>query len=710
MRHYPVKLNQSAKVVHMIDSSDLDIDSNDNIKPVSQAQLVRKAQDLLEVRKRLHVYQNREQILWQLRQNQVTILVGETGSGKSTQIPQLLLEEWKKINKKGGIAVTQPRRVAAINLASRVAQEHGCILGAEVGYSVRFDMRAQPSKTRLKYVTDGMLLREIMLDGNLKQYGCIIIDEAHERTILTDLILGVLKQLLQTTRPDLRIVVMSATLQAERFSKFFNDAPILFVEGRNFPVDVFYLAQTCDDIVDGMVRCCVQLNSTEAQGDILCFLPGQEEIDKVVGVLNKISDYLDKNAPRIIALPLYAALPPAEQARVFHSVKGFKRKIILSTNIAETSVTITGVKYVVDSGLRKCKIWRQQLGLATLLTVPISKASASQRAGRAGRESPGKCFRMFREQDYEQLPDHNEAEIAYCDVTAPLLMLKQLGISDIINWTWLEHPGHDSILHALQELYLLSAIDDDGKITEDGRTMALLPLPPQLSKVIIEANKNDCLAVVLDIVACLSVENLLLNPSPELRDEVNVRRLAHCSFGAHYGDLVMLKELYDQYKSFTATHERLKWCQQLCVSNRGFRNVLKIRAQLQDYVSSLHWDVLSTSSFTNCDHKLIQTVIKSFLVAFVRNTAIAIPDRTYKTTLHGESIFIHPSSLLFITGTRISSDSKNTPEFSSLLSRPPAILYNEYVFTTKGYARCVSRLELEWLQNSKPSMNIKSEA
>ena len=299
---------------------------------------------------------------------------------------RFILEQLYGTKKHGSIAVTQPRRVAAINLATRVAQEHGCKLGDQVGYSVRFD-NMTTARTRLKYLTDGMLLRELMMNRELKEYSVVVIDEAHERTVLTDLILGFLKSLIQGPRPDLKIIVMSATLQAEKFSEFFNNAPILFVEGRKFDVKQYYLKAPTDDIVDAVIRCCVQINQCEQLGDILCFLPGQEEIDKAVTIMEKIAKYVadETPVPLIVPYPLYAALPPIQQALVFAPIKGFKRKVVFSTNIAETSVTISGVKFVVDSGLRKVKVWRHQLGLATLLTVPISQASAMQRSGRAGR-------------------------------------------------------------------------------------------------------------------------------------------------------------------------------------------------------------------------------------------------------------------------------------------------------------------------------------
>ncbi|AJS51033.1 BAK_1a_G0032240.mRNA.1.CDS.1 [Saccharomyces cerevisiae] len=686
------RIKRASKIVKFNDSGEGDhiSDQRSNKENVlTYKSLKSRASDLLKMRETLPVYQHKREIMSYIESNPVTVLIGETGSGKSTQIPQFVLEKLYDTKKHGSIAVTQPRRVAAINLATRVAQEHGCKLGEQVGYSVRFD-NTTTTRTRLKYLTDGMLLRELMMNSDLREYSVIVIDEAHERTVLTDLILGFLKSLIQGPRPDLRIIVMSATLQAEKFSEFFNNAPILFVEGRKFDVKQYYLKAPTDDIVDAVIRCCIQINQGEELGDILCFLPGQEEIDKAVTIMEKIAKYVSDEAPvpLIVPYPLYAALPPVQQSLVFAPIKGFKRKVVFSTNIAETSVTISGVKFVVDSGLRKVKVWRHQLGLATLLTVPISQASAMQRSGRAGRESEGKSFRLYCESDYVKLPKQSEPEIARSDVTSPVLMLKRYGVDDLLNWTWFENPGKEAIVMGLQELYELGALDTRGKITKRGQQMALLPLQPHLSSVLIKASEVGCLSQVIDIVSCLSVENLLLNPSPEERDEVNERRLSLCNAGKRYGDLIMLKELFDIYfyelgKSQDASSERNDWCKGLCISIRGFKNVIRVRDQLRVYCKRLFSSISEEdeeSKKIGEDGELISKILKCFLTGFIKNTAIGMPDRSYRTVSTGEPISIHPSSMLFMNKSC------------------PGIMYTEYVFTTKGYARNVSRIELSWLQ------------
>lgn len=643
----------------------------------------------------LPVYAHHKEILQHIHANRTTVLIGETGSGKSTQLPQFLLREYR-------VAVTQPRRVAAINLATRVAHEQRTPLGHTVGYSVRFDHRAG-RHTRCKYLTDGMLLRELLHDGLLSQYDIVVIDEAHERTVLTDLILGFLKELQHGPRPELRVVIMSATLSADTFSAFFDDCPVLHVRGRRFPVTQLYLRGDCDDVVDTAVRCCVQINAGEPLGDVLCFLPGQEEIDKAVAVVAQVAGELQRlGHPLMVALPLYASLPPDQQAKVFQPLrkplqqakrKGPLRKVVLCTNVAETSVTVPGVRYVVDSGLRKVKVWRHALNLSTLLTVPVSQASAQQRAGRAGREAPGKCFRLYMESDLALMPPLTEPEIARCDVTAPLLLLKRCGVEDVVRWSWFEHPGRESVVAGLGELYALGALDSAGHITPLGERMSQLPLAPQLSAVLLAAEELGCLGAALEIVAALSVENLLLNAPPEKRDEVNERRAALCHHAQHWGDLVMCKELLDCYAD-VPRDERREWCSELYVNHRAIREVAKVRGQLRRFFGecasgadpedeggagsgaagpAAHTPQAKLSS------EQIPLLLQSFLKGFPRNVAVSHPDRSYRTATTGESVVPHPASTLFAR--------RNCP----------AILYTEYVYTSRGYARNVSRLELAWL-------------
>lgn len=687
--------------------------------------------ELFKTRKSLPMYQARKEVINRILNNDVTILLGETGSGKSTQLPQMLYEA--SLNGPNGskrkerIAITQPRRVAAISLATRVGQEMGSTLGEKVGYSVRFKNMTDPHKTHIKYLTDGMLLRELMISPDLHQYTTVILDEAHERTLLTDLSMGLLKKLQEKrkdTKSPLKIIVMSATLDAERFSKFFDGAEILLVEGKMYPVDRYYLTEPVDDIVDSMVQSICQVNLSEPTGDILSFLPGQDEIEKVVQRLNEIAKDLPKEAPLLVALPLYASLPSTAQQKAFEPLPKNRRKVICATNIAETSLTVPGVRYVVDSGLRKVKVFRPELGMDTLLTVPISKAAASQRMGRAGREAPGKCFRLFTEKTYsDDLPKQTEAEITRTDVSSAILLLKRAGVNDVLGFDWVESPGKRAIKSALLKLYGLKALDDSGKITELGRKMALLPVPPQLAAVLIQAQVLGglrLLSTVIDVAACLSVEGLVMNPHPEKREEINEKRRHLFSGSIEWGDLVMLKEAYDMYLEIQGFTEKKIWCKEVGINYKAMKNVLRVRQQIKGYMETIlelkngkkhkknkkkknkirghrereeenesdddsddeDDDELNTKSNGQFD---IKNLLKCFLFGYIGSTAIGLPDGRYRSTINGQMITIHPSSMLFG-------------------QKREAIMYMELVYTQKPYARAVSPIHIECLNEIAPHL------
>ena len=336
------------------------------------------------------------------------------------------------------IACTQPRRVAATSVAERVAQELDVNIGEEVGYTIRFEDKTS-EKTRLKYLTDGMLLREAMSDPMLQRYSLIVLDEAHERTLATDVLMGLLKDVLER-RPSLKLIVMSATLDAAKFQSYFQGAPLLSVPGRTFPVEVYYTARPEPDYLDAAVRTVLQIHMTEPKGDVLVFLTGQQEIEKCCERLEL------EGKGKILALPLYSALPPSRQRRVFTPAKEGVRKVVVSTNIAETSVTIDGVVYVVDPGFSKQKVYNPRTRVESLLVSPISRASAKQRAGRAGRTRPGKCFRLYTEQAFRNdLQEQTYPEILRAALPSTVLTLKKLGIDDLVHFDFLDPPAPETL-------------------------------------------------------------------------------------------------------------------------------------------------------------------------------------------------------------------------------------------------------------------------
>ena len=472
--------------------------------------------ELFRKRIQLPVWEYRQQFMEMLDRNQIMVLVGETGSGKTTQIPQWCVEYCRTHGKKIGVACTQPRRVAAMSVATRVADEMDVVLGQEVGYNIRFEDCCS-AKTILKYMTDGMLLREGMSDPLLENYTIILLDEAHERTLATDLLMGVLKQVV-TKRPDLKIVVMSATLDAGKFQNYFDGAPLLNVPGRTHPVEIFYTPEPEKDYLEAAIRTVIQIHlCEEGPGDILLFLTGQEEIEEACKRIRREIDSLGTEVGEVKCIPLYSTLPPAQQQRIFESAPPARkngaigRKVVVSTNIAETSLTIDGVVFVIDPGFAKQKVYNPRIRVESLLVSPISKASAQQRAGRAGRTQPGKCFRLYTEKAFKtEMQENTYPEILRSNLASVVLNLKKLGIHDLVHFDFMDPPAPETLMRALELLNYVEALDDDGELTNLGSIMAEFPLDPQLAKMLIASTDFNCSNETLSIVAMLS--GMVLTP------------------------------------------------------------------------------------------------------------------------------------------------------------------------------------------------------
>nr|XP_058892600.1 probable ATP-dependent RNA helicase DHX35 isoform X3 [Kogia breviceps] len=403
-------------------------------------------------RQKLPVFKLRNHILYLIENYQTVVIVGETGCGKSTQIPQYLAEAgWTAEGRVVG--VTQPRRVAAVTVAGRVAEERGAVLGHEVGYCIRFDDCTSPLATRIKFLTDGMLVREMMVDPLLTKYSVIMLDEAHERTLYTDIAIGLLKKI-QKKRGDLRLIVASATLDAEKFWDFFNQndtsdptrdtCVILTVEGRTFPVDIFYLQSPVPDYIKSTVETVMKIHQTEGDGDILAFLTGQEEVETVVSMLIEQARALGRTGMKrhLRVLPMYAGLPSFEQMKVFERVSRTVRKVIVATNVAETSITISGIVYVIDCGFVKLRAYNPRTAIECLVVVPVSQASASQRAGRGGRSRSGKCYRLYTEEAFDQLPQSTVPEMQRSNLAPVILQLKALGIDNVLRFHFMSIRVH----------------------------------------------------------------------------------------------------------------------------------------------------------------------------------------------------------------------------------------------------------------------------
>uniref|UniRef100_A0A1B0GNJ7 RNA helicase n=1 Tax=Phlebotomus papatasi TaxID=29031 RepID=A0A1B0GNJ7_PHLPP len=482
---------------------------NNTINTFTGTQYSQRYHALYRKRITLPVFEYRADFMRLLAEHQTIVLVGETGSGKTTQIPQWCVEYAQSLGKKG-VSCTQPRRVAAMSVAQRVSEEMDVVLGQEVGYSIRFEDCSSP-RTILKYMTDGMLLREGMSDPMLETYQVILLDEAHERTLATDILMGVLKEVIRQ-RSDLKLVVMSATLDAGKFQQYFDNAPLMNVPGRTHPVEIFYTPEPERDYLEAAIRTVIQIHMCEEiEGDVLMFLTGQEEIEEACKRIKREVDNLGPEVGELKCIPLYSTLPPNLQQRIFEAAPPKKpngavgRKVVVSTNIAETSLTIDGVVFVIDPGFAKQKVYNPRIRVESLLVSPISKASAQQRAGRAGRTRPGKCFRLYTEKAYKnEMQENTYPEILRSNLGTVVLQLKKLGIDDLVHFDFMDPPAPETLMRALELLNYLAALDDDGNLTDLGAVMAEFPLDPQLAKMLIASCNHNCSNEILSITAMLS--------------------------------------------------------------------------------------------------------------------------------------------------------------------------------------------------------------
>ncbi|SDS27283.1 ATP-dependent RNA helicase HrpA [Jiangella sp. DSM 45060] len=624
----------------------------------------------------LPVSQRRDEIAAAIRDHQVVIVAGETGSGKTTQLPKICLELGRGI--RGAIGHTQPRRLAARTVAERVAEELHTELGRAVGYQVRFTAKAGDD-TLVKLMTDGILLAEIGQDRLLRRYDTLIIDEAHERSLNIDFILGYLKQLLPK-RPDLKVVITSATIDPERFAQHFDDAPIIEVSGRTYPVEVRYrpLEPETDegggeprDQIQAIVDACDEL-ALEAPGDVLVFLSGEREIRDTADALRK--RYAAAPQGTLEVLPLYARLSAAEQHRVFQPHTG--RRIVLATNVAETSLTVPGIRYVVDPGTARISRYSNRTKVQRLPIEPVSQASARQRAGRCGRLSDGICVRLYSEDDFEARPAFTEPEILRTNLASVILQMTALGLGDVAAFPFLDPPDRRSVADGVNLLVELGALDPAARdpkerLTAVGRSLSQLPIDPRLARMILEANRNGCVREVLVIAAALSIQD----PRERPTDQRDVADAFHARFADPTSDFLAFLNLWRYVKE-----------QQQELSSSAFRRLC--RTEHLNYLRVREWQDLESQ---------LRQLVKPLGVTL--NTPDGAPEHIHQSLLSGllSHIGVKDESINEYQGARGAKFAVFPG--SGLFKKPPRwVMSAELVETSRLWARVNARIDPAWAE------------
>jgi pre-mRNA-splicing factor ATP-dependent RNA helicase DHX15/PRP43 len=647
------------------------------LHPITKKPFTGKAATIAQMRVKLPIFSARERIQDIVQRYQITLLVGETGCGKTTQVPQYILD----LNPELGIACTQPRRVAAMSVSERVAEEMGVELGDEVGYNIRFDNKSS-EKTVLKYMTDGMLLREAMNDTTLSKYSVVIIDEAHERTVDTDILLGCLKEIL-AKRPEMRVMVMSATLEHQKFQAFFPAAPVVNVSGRMYGVDLYFCRTPEANYVEAAIRTAIQVHLYEGEGDILMFLCGEDEIETAVeritcGIPMAVQSEL-KGAPSLpfTCLPLYSALPPGAQKKVFKPTPEGHRKIVIATNIAETSLTIDGVVFVIDCGFSKQKVYNPKVRVESLLVTPISRASAEQRCGRAGRTKHGKCFRMYTKSAFTNvLQDQTYPEILRCNLGSVVLDMKKMGIDDLIHFDFIDPPAPQTLMRALELLNHLGALNDDGELTQFGDDMSRFPVEPEMAAMLLHSPEYGCASEIAKLAAMMSIQQPYVN-TYERRAQLAKEQWFHQT-----GDHLSLLSTYEAYEQANYSQD---WCEENYLNARNMQQAQNVFRQIVGIMQrQLGLDMSAKTDADADDRKFGNHIRQAILAGYFTKVAMATPTKNmYQTLKDSVKSIVYPGS--------------------NLKHRPSFVVYNELVMTSNTYVRCVTSISDDWLIDACPS-------
>ncbi|XP_061538468.1 probable ATP-dependent RNA helicase DHX40 isoform X1 [Phycodurus eques] len=679
--------------------------------------------------KRLPIYKHKAKLVQAVKESPFLLVTGETGSGKTTQLPQYLYQAG--FCKNGKICITQPRRVAAITVAQRVAHEMQCTLGREVGYQVRFD-DCTTQDTEVKYMTDGCLLREVLADPGLSHYSVVVLDEVHERSLNTDILLGLLKKVFSNPAESmkgrafpLKVVVMSATMETDKLSSFLGDCPVFAIPGRTFPVTcTLGTAVGPKDLqstgyVKEVVTLALDVHTSEKAGDILVFLTGQSEIERACDLLFEKAesidyryDVQDKTVDGLLILPLYGSMPTEQQRQIFQPPPLGIRKCVVATNIAATSLTITGIKYIIDSGFVKQLNHNSRVGMDILEVVPISKSEAQQRAGRAGRTSAGKCFRIYTKEFWEEcMPEYTIPEIQRTSLTAVVLTLKCLGVHDVIRFPYLDPPEERFILEALKQLYQFDAIDRfvrvspvfgivsttalavtgttfsarRGRVTHLGGLMVEFPLHPGLTRALLKSASHGCQDLLLPVAAMLSVENIFIRPGdPEKQKEADQSHRALVANSGGINDFSTLLSVFQQCK---ASERPSVWCKDNWIHWRALKSAFSVETQLRDILLRLQQRRdFPVEKFDGNKNELFR---RCLCTGYFTNVARRSVGKVFCTMDgHGSMVHIHPSSSLF--------DKEMELDW---------ILFHDMLVTSRVYIRTVCPIRYEWVKDLLPKLH-----
>ncbi|SJL05479.1 related to PRP16-RNA-dependent ATPase [Armillaria ostoyae] len=633
-----------------------------HLKASSGVSSFARSRTLKEQREYLPAFACREDLMKILRENQVVIVVGETGSGKTTQLAQFLYEDGYCTH--GLVGCTQPRRVAAMSVAKRVSEEMECKLGSTVGYAIRFE-DCTSAATKIKYMTDGVLLRESLNEGDLDRYSVIILDEAHERSLSTDVLMGLLRKILSRRR-DLKLIVTSATMNADKFSTFYGNAPTFTIPGRTFPVEIFHAKSPCEDYVDSTVKQVLQIHLSLPPGDILVFMTGQEDIEITCQVVQERLDQLDDPAPLAI-LPIYSQMPADLQAKIFEATSDGRRKVIVATNIAETSLTVDGILYVVDAGYSKLKVYNPKVGMDALQITPISQANANQRTGRAGRTGNGFCYRLYTEMAFRnELFENTIPEIQRTNLANTVLLLKSLGVKNLLEFDFMDPPPQANILNSMYQLWVLGALDNVGDLTPIGRKMSEFPMEPSMAKMLIASVEYKCSAEMLTIVSMLSVPSVFYRPKERMEEADAARE----KFNVPESDHLTLLNVFNQWKSHGYRDD---WGMRHFLHPKLLRKAREVRVQLEDIMKFQKMELISAGT----DFDIVR---KAITAGYFHQAARVKGIGEFVNIRSGLPTHLHPTSALYGLGY--------TPTY---------VIYHELILTSKEYMTQVTSIDAYWL-------------